>query len=252
MMPMLMNLSSKPNFEQVEKDEQGVPIPPKVLRIHESGLQEFLEVGQTRTTKMLEILEQENCSLPETAKILEFGCSSGRLIRHLEKYTKSGEVWGVDIAADHILWCQDYLNPAFNFLTVTSAPHLPIEDNYFDFIYAGSVFTHIDDLADAWFLELRRVTKKGGRLYITINDNKSLQKVEEKAEKGTRNYAILNTKSYQQFRESQGNMLVIGRSLNSVIYYDRDYLVKKLNKYFNIKAIVEEAFTRQTAYLLEK
>lgn len=29
---------------------------------------------------------------------------------------------------------------------------LKFADGYFDVIYGGSVFTHIDDLADAWFL----------------------------------------------------------------------------------------------------
>jgi hypothetical protein len=37
------------------------------------------------------------------------------------------------------------------------------------------VFTHIDDLADAWLLELKRILRPGGRLYITVLDKNSLQ-----------------------------------------------------------------------------
>jgi ubiquinone/menaquinone biosynthesis C-methylase UbiE len=60
-----------------------------------------------------------------------------------------------------------------------SAPELRYNDNsatpalrgqYFDLIYCGSVFTHIDDLADAWLLELRRITRPGGRIYVTVHD----------------------------------------------------------------------------------
>ena len=49
-----------------------------------------------------------------------------------------------------------------NFATVTTAPHLPFADGYFDFAYCSSVFTHISDLADAWLLELRRIVRSGG------------------------------------------------------------------------------------------
>ena len=80
------------------------------------------------------------------------------------------EIWGVDISARHIVWCQENLNPPFNFATVTTHPHLPFEDRYFNFIYCFSVFTNIDDLTDAWLLEIKRIMRPNGRAYITIND----------------------------------------------------------------------------------
>jgi SAM-dependent methyltransferase len=64
--------------------------------------------------------------------------------------------------------------PCRYFCTTTTAPHLPFEDGYFDLIYAGSVFTHIADLADAWFLELKRIVRPGGRLYITVHDKHTI------------------------------------------------------------------------------
>ena len=82
---------------------------------------------------------------------------------------------GVDINAKHINWCQLNLGPPFFFATTTTAPHLPFEDGYFDLIYSGSVFTHISDLADAWLLELRRIVRKGGYLYITIHDKRTVE-----------------------------------------------------------------------------
>ena len=67
------------------------------------------------------------------------------------------------------------LTPEFHFITNTTEPHLPFEDKHFDLVYCGSVFTHIMDLPDAWFLELRRVVKRGGLLYITVNDKHSAE-----------------------------------------------------------------------------
>jgi ubiquinone/menaquinone biosynthesis C-methylase UbiE len=79
------------------------------------------------------------------------------MIRWLAGLAEEMEIWGVDINARHIVWCQENLIPPFNFATVTIEPHLPFKDEYFDLIYCGSVFTHIDDLAYTWLLELKRI-----------------------------------------------------------------------------------------------
>jgi SAM-dependent methyltransferase len=55
------------------------------------------------------------------------------------------------------------------FATGTTAPHVPFEDRTFDLIYCGSVFTHISELAEAWLLELRRILRPGGYVYVTIH-----------------------------------------------------------------------------------
>ena len=92
------------------------------------------------------------------------------MIRWLAPQAEETEIWGVDINARHIVWCQENLTPPFNFATVTIEPHLPFKDEYFDLIYCGSVFTHIDDLAYAWLLELKRIMRPGGMAYITVHD----------------------------------------------------------------------------------
>ncbi len=72
------------------------------------------------------------------------------------------ERWGCDIKGETIAWCQQHPSPPMHFVTTTTLPHLPFEDKYFDFVYCGSVFTHIIDLPDAWFLELRREIRPAG------------------------------------------------------------------------------------------
>jgi ubiquinone/menaquinone biosynthesis C-methylase UbiE len=134
----------------------------------------FLNSGETDTKRMKSILGSTGVFVQAGQSILELGCASGRMIRWLADFAEHGEVWGADISAEHIVWCQQHVSPPFNFVTVTTAPHLPFEARYFDLIFCGSVFTHIDDLADAWLLELRRILRPGGRLYITIHDKHSL------------------------------------------------------------------------------
>jgi ubiquinone/menaquinone biosynthesis C-methylase UbiE len=124
---------------------------------------------------MKHILSQSGFLIQPSHRILDFGCGAGRMIRWLGDSVEGCEVWGVDIQSEHIMWCQQHLSPPFKFATVTTAPHLPFEDRYFDLIYCGSVFSHIDDLADACLLELKRILQPGGRLYITVHEKHSLQ-----------------------------------------------------------------------------
>jgi ubiquinone/menaquinone biosynthesis C-methylase UbiE len=131
---------------------------------------DWISSGKEDIDNMMGILNRSNFSIQDSNRILDFGCSSGRMIRWLFGLADQCEIWGVDISAPKIVWCQENLMPPFNFATVTILPHLPFEDRYFDFIYCGSVFTHIDDLAEAWLLELKRVLRPGGRAYVTVHD----------------------------------------------------------------------------------
>ena len=132
-------------------------------------------MGQLFVESMKEVLQTSGTPVQAYDKILDFGCGSGIMIRWLCDLAERGDVWGVDISSEHMLWCQQHLSPPFKFVTTTSFPHLPFEDRYFDFIYAGSVFTHIADLAEAWLMELRRIVRPGGRLYLTIQDERSIE-----------------------------------------------------------------------------
>ena len=121
-------------------------------------------------TEMIRALEQNGFSIGSAKRILEFGCAAGRMIRHLPEIAPNAELWGVDQNAERIRWCIENLTPAIHFATTTMVPHLPFEDRYFDLIFCGSVFTHIEDIQESWLLELGRVLRPSGKLYITIHD----------------------------------------------------------------------------------
>jgi ubiquinone/menaquinone biosynthesis C-methylase UbiE len=60
-------------------------------------------------------------------------------------------------------------------------PPLEYEDSKFDFVYALSVFTHLDEtLQFQWLLELRRVLRPEGILILTVYNEK--QELEERDE----------------------------------------------------------------------
>jgi SAM-dependent methyltransferase len=157
-------------------------LPPTALR-HYYGVRDgkyhddlYLSGGANDIRAMRRILDADGFA-PLGERVLEFGCSAGRLLRHLEPEATAAEVWGVDLHSAAVHWAQAHLSPPFHFLTNTTAPHLPFEDGYFGFIFAGSVWTHIGELDDAWLLEMRRILRPGGRLYITISDENTLAEV---------------------------------------------------------------------------
>ncbi|MFZ1320195.1 MAG: class I SAM-dependent methyltransferase [Ignavibacteria bacterium] len=231
--------------------ELGLPVPPKELWLGYGDTVEQYLNGKIQVDKMLDILKKWDFSLSAKDNVLDFGCGAGRMIRWLNSFSDECEIWGTDISSDHIFWANQYLTPPFNFATTTTVPHLPFEDGYFNLIYSGSVFTHIDDLAEAWFLELRRICSKNAYLYITINDKHTIELLD----------TIYNDKwlsiymnNFPLFFENKKNFEIIvgGRGPDSQVFYNLDYLKKSLQKIFEIVAVEEEAYGYQTALILKK
>jgi SAM-dependent methyltransferase len=105
-------------------------------------------------------------------KILDFGCSSGRVMRHFSTKIESNgwRIFGCDIQAKAIESMRaDNWSNGFEFFTSTTIPHLPFEDNSLDVIYSFSVFTHTKYLWDAWLLELKRILKPNGLMIHTVH-----------------------------------------------------------------------------------
>jgi SAM-dependent methyltransferase len=102
------------------------------------------------------------------------------VISHLADKARDGtEIWGCDIDAPAIEWCQKNMMPPFRFFANSTAPHLPFRDDYFDFIYAGSVINHIKDMATFWVMEIGRCIRPGGLFIPTIIDKLSIPLLEE-------------------------------------------------------------------------
>jgi ubiquinone/menaquinone biosynthesis C-methylase UbiE len=233
----------------------GLPIPPKDLWHNQRiTLEYYLNSGKENVSKMLKISQSDEFSLNNGNRILDFGCEVGRMIRWLVDLAEECEIWGVEINAHYTIWCQQNLSPPFNFATTTTIPCLPFEDRYFDFIYCGSVFTHIDYLADAWLVELKRITRPGGRIYITLldkhvidltlNQDRGLPEIKE---------ALLFWESKKHFLGSKYDMFsMFPGTPNALVFYDIDYLRDRWGRILNVISVTQEAYFYQTAILLEK
>ncbi len=231
----------------------GLPIPPSNLW-HGYGetKEEHLSGGRANVRKMIELVESSGFSFEKGSRILDFGCGAGRMIRHLKDLADICEIWGTDVSANHIGWAKQNLSPPFRFATTTTIPHLPFEDRYFNFIYCGSVFTHIDDLAEAWLLELKRILLPQGRLYLTIHDEHTMSLLDGPIKD---NWLSKSMKEHDLYHHSKGKlgMLAIGRDTKSQIFYNINYFCKMLKLLlFNVLSVTEEAYGKQTAILVER
>jgi SAM-dependent methyltransferase len=233
--------------------ETGLPVPPQELWAGYGSTLEFYLYGKHDIRTMRDITARDGLPLEEAGRILDLGCSAGRMIRWLHDLADRCEIWGTDITATHINWCKQYLSPPFHFATTTTHPHLPFEDRYFGFIYCGSVFTHIDDLADSWFLELRRVLRPGGRLYVTIHDKHTVEVLRREPGHVLAGYLATRPEYAAHAAADFGMLSVKGNDWTKVyVFYDVDYLTKRLAPRYRVLSVNPEAYGYQTALLLER
>ena len=102
------------------------------------------------------------------ARVLDFGCGAGRVMRHLVEDVGDGELRGVDIDRPSIEWLEANACPPLRAAACGERPGLPHPDGHFDLVYVFSVFTHIVEDWAGWLLELRRVLAPKGVLLASV------------------------------------------------------------------------------------
>lgn len=115
----------------------------------------------------------------KNAKILDWGCGPGRIIRHLPKIIKSADFYGTDYNNRSIKWCSENLpNISFNHNSLKA--DLPYENGSFDVIYGISIFTHLSEqMHYNWYKELYRILRPGGILFITTQGDNFKRKLNQ-------------------------------------------------------------------------
>ncbi len=243
----------------MQKGDDDLPIPPKELWAgYGNTIEDYMLSSHYHFDDAMKILRDNGFVLEESRSILDFGCAAGRLTRRFKDVADSIEVWGTDINAEAILWCQRNLSPPFKFVTTTTFPHLPFEDNFFNLVMAGSVFTHIGDLEDTWLMELRRVMKPGGILYATVHDNHTI-KVILSSREGHWLHGSAIQRELNEFDEKTGvfsshyDMFMTSRDPgNTQVYHDSEFITRRWGEFFKIVAVVPEAYGYQTAVVMTK
>jgi SAM-dependent methyltransferase len=107
--------------------------------------------------------------LAEVGQALDFGCSSGRVLRVMAAAYPEVAWRGCDPNGAAIEWAREHF-PAIDFFKSENAPPLPLAEGSLDLVYAISIWTHFaPHLAVRWFEDVRRVLRPGGHLVLTTH-----------------------------------------------------------------------------------
>ncbi|MDJ0788217.1 MAG: class I SAM-dependent methyltransferase [Myxococcota bacterium] len=227
------------------------PIPAKSLGRPGLDEQEYLDSGEEQIRLMIGELEKAGYSFRDGMRVLEFGCSSGRMTRWLHLLpVEQKEVYGCDIFADAVRWASLNLNPDYRFFTNTTMPHLPFADGSVDLVYAGSVFSHIYELADAWLLEIHRMLSEQGVAYLTIREKYEIELFEGKRSHTMIAKWLREDPASREAAHSDFSAMELGGFRNPNVFYDLDDFTRRVQPHLEVRGVVREAFFGQTAVIL--
>ena len=150
------------------------PFPPAELMQNTTGLDQnklFADQG----AQFLRILDDASPRPLRTyGDVLDFGVGVGRLARMFKGFP--GRYTGVDVDARHVAWVASALDYVDAIATSPHAP-LPFEDGRFDCVISISVFTHMSESDQLFYLsELARVSQPGATLMLTVHGERALER----------------------------------------------------------------------------
>jgi SAM-dependent methyltransferase len=128
-------------------------------------------------------------SLDGLRTALDFGCSSGRVVRVLAAAYPQVDWYGCDPNREAVAWAEANVN-GVRFFESPQQPPLELELGELDLVYAISIWSHFDPrLGLRWFDEMHRLLSPGGHLVITTH---GLTSIPYYAQLGSRNDAQLS------------------------------------------------------------
>lgn len=151
------------------------PFPPAELMKNTTGLERNKHFAK-HGAHFVRILSDAGPPRPLSTyvDVLDFGVGVGRLARMFKG--TSGRYTGVDVDARHVAWVDSALDYVDAFATLPRHP-LPFEDGRFDCIISVSVFTHMNEKDQEFYLsELARVSQPGATVMLTVHGQRALKR----------------------------------------------------------------------------
>ncbi len=179
-------------------------------------------------------------------RILDFGVGCGRVIRPLHElcldtHLTSGKLhwFGCDIDAEAIAWCGSAIESIGTFVLNSHMPPLPFDDQYFDFVYSISIFTHLpEDMQFAWLSELRRIIRIGSFAVLSTH---SLDLIPKHVKETLQDLEFY----YHVGRDTEGLPTFYRTSFHSI-----EYIHKRWSEYFAIRKIIPKGIARHQDLVL--
>jgi SAM-dependent methyltransferase len=232
--------------------ENGLPVPPPLLRdrVHGSlDRSSFLAIGQACAGRIRGMLRSVGQDLYGFHDVLDFGCGCGRVMRFFADRPPSCRLHGTDIDAEAIAWCRARLRDLADWQVSRVAPPLSAAAGRFDLVYAVSVFTHFDEEAQVgWLEELRRVTRPGGWLLLTIHSAAARKALEAEERRSLEEKGFL----FKTLHTGRWKLDGLPDSYQAA-FQTREYVERVWSRFFEIAGYFDEgASPQQDAVVLHR
>ena len=218
------------------------PFPPPELMRNTSGLTESRDFAAHGCDIVTALKQASPRPLSSFEHILDFGIGAGRVARMFKGLR--GRYTGVDVDARHVAWIAlDHAN------AVVSVPRLPLpfESGQFDCVISISVFTHMSEVDQFFYLsELARVTTSKAVLLLTVHGERALVRAETEetifamldVPRATisQSRKILDEKGFNFIRQ-QGHLTSDDYDYG-ISFTSERYIRGNWSKYFDVKAVI--------------
>lgn len=157
----------------VEKTRLPRAQPPD--SVHSMGRGPLAAAGALYEADLVvDALASVGFDISSASRVLDFGCSSGRVVRVLNAaYPHVGWV-GCDPNDGAISWATEHL-PGIEFFVSPQEPPLDLKVGSLDVAFAISIWSHFaPELGVPWFEEMHRLIRPGGYLVITTHGLQSV------------------------------------------------------------------------------
>lgn len=224
----------------VIRHENFVLPPPKHLQVRVVGgfVPGFIESGFSICEDLDAVLAGIHKNLGSFPRVLDWGCGCGRTARAVKTLYPDCELHGTDIDPEAIGFLQRRYSRYGEFHLAPHRPPTRFAEDFFDFVFGISVFTHLpEDMQFEWLDELRRITKPGAYLIVTTSGEANYRPFpKELVDKADRDGFLYVDGSY-------------GQSINLPAFYQNtfhkhDYIRREWSRYFEVLDIQTQRVQR--------
>lgn len=155
----------------------SVPPPSKQAIFHGTSGKVAIKSAVLVYKYVLNVCQRYQVTPIET--LLDFGCGWGRFTRLFVRDVETTGLFGIDPWTEAIQMCRQHM-PYASFIQSALEPPLIFQDNFFQVVFANSVFSHLSEAsALAWIQEIGRILRPGGLLIATTHPRNFLIVVQE-------------------------------------------------------------------------
>lgn len=210
-----------------KNNNSGFPMPPDSL-LFETGSLHYHSYQNSGQEAALEI--KSLCKIfrnSPTLAILDWGCGTGRVTRHLPDYFPEAKITGADVNPSCIQWLQNNMQGIDWIQSSTNLSDETISAQY-DLIIALSVLTHLPANEQAnWLNQLHGLLQPQGLVWLSTHGKTYLHQLTHHQKKQLSEQGILTlgadkkgSRQMRTYHTYAGMQSLLGSDWEIVMYYD--------------------------------